>query len=443
MLQERARTETTPAHEAEVEPHTPTPKWKVVVPVILALVVLIVGIRLCTGRATQAGDSAQGGAGSAKGGKRPAVPVAVAPVQQRDVPVVLEGLGNVMASSTVTVKTRVDGQLMRFNFREGEHVHQGEELALIDPRPFQATLSQAEANRFKDLAQLENARRDLARFADLYKNGLIPQQQYDSQKALVAQEEGITHADDAQIEGARLNVTFCHIISPIDGTVGLRIVDPGNMVHASDQNGLIVITQLQPITVLFTLPEDDVTTVAQHLRAGPLTVEAWSRDNSQRVATGRLLTLDNEIDPNTGTVRLKAIFDNRDGALFPNQFVNARLQVDIRRNATTLPAPAIQRGSQGIYVYVVKPDKTVETRPVVISLTEGNVVVIDRGVSPGEQVVTDGQDKLQNGSQVEPHEEGAAGAGGGAPPGKGSPGQRPKRGVDKGAGKGAPGGSGA
>ncbi len=431
MLQEQARSEARDIQEPE-QPARGS-KWKIIVAVIAAVVVLFLGIRWFSGRTAAANDAAK-----AASAKRPSVPVAVAPVQQRDVPVMLEGLGNVLASNTVTVKTRVDGQLIRFNFREGEQVHQGEELALIDPRPFEATQHQTEANLFKDKAQLENARRDLARFADLYRNGLIPQQQYDAQVSLVAQDEGITHADDAQIESARLNVTFCHIKSPIDGTVGLRIVDPGNMVHASDQNGLMVITQLQPITVLFTLPEDNVPTVAQHLKTGSLTVEAWSRDNSQKIATGRMLSLDNEIDPNTGTVRLKAIFDNRDGALFPNQFVNARLQVETRQNATTVPAAAIQRGSQGIYVYVVKADKTVETRPVTISLTEGNVAIVE-GVNPGEQVVTDGQDKLQAGSKVEPHAEGSQ-PGGGSPSGKGSPpGQKSKRG----AGKGAPGGNGA
>ena len=207
--------------------------------------------------------------------------------------------------------------------------------------------------------------------------------------------------DDAQINNAKLNLTYSHIKAPIDGQVGLRLVDPGNMVHASDANGLLVITQLQPISVLFTLPEDNLPMVTQHMRSGRLEVQAWNRDDTQQIADGRLETIDNQIDPNTGTFRLKAVFDNRDNALYPNQFVNARLEVYTRQNAITIPATAVQRGAQGTYVYALKEDKTVEQRPIKVALTEGLSAVVDSGVNPGEQVVTDGQEKLQPGSRVD------------------------------------------
>ena len=316
-------------------------------------------------------------------------------------PVYLEGLGNVQAYYTVTIHSRVDGQLMQVNFREGQHIRKGDELALIDPRPYEVQVAQAEATKFKDQANLENARRDLQRYADLYKQGVIAQQQYNTQESLVAQQEGLVRADDAQINNAKLNLTYSHIKAPIDGQVGLRLVDPGNMVHASDANGLLVITQLQPISVLFTLPEDNLPMVTQHMRSGRLEVQAWNRDDTQQIADGRLETIDNQIDPNTGTFRLKAVFDNRDNALYPNQFVNARLEVYTRQNAITIPATAVQRGAQGTYVYALKEDKTVEQRPIKVALTEGLSAVVDSGVNPGEQVVTDGQEKLQPGSRVD------------------------------------------
>jgi multidrug efflux system membrane fusion protein len=291
---------------------------------------------------------------------------------------------------------------MKVNFREGQLVRKGEELALIDPRPYEAVLAQAEATKYKDQANLENSRRDLQRYEDLYKQGVIAQQQYQTQQALVAQNEGLVHSDDAQINSARLNVTYSHITSPIDGKVGLRLVDPGNIVHAADQNGLLVITQLQPIAVLFTLPEDSLQVVTQHMKGPRLAVEAWSRDDTQKIATGSLETIDNQIDPNTGTFRLKGVFENKDNALFPNQFVNARVQVYTRKNAITIPAAAVQRGSQGTYVYVVKSDKTADQRQIKVAMTEGTMSIIDSGLNAGEQVVTDGQEKLQPGNKLEP-----------------------------------------
>ena len=400
-------------HDPELDRPVPPmrPNRKPVIWIIVILVILVIAFMVYRRRsaqypnAAQAQNQAQGhrGGRGGRGGPAGPVPVAVAPVQQRNVPVYLEGLGNAQAYYTVTVHSRVDGQLMKVNFREGQQVHKGEELALIDPRPYEAALNQTEAAKYKDQANLENAQRDLQRYADLYKQGVIAQQQYNTQEALVAQDEGAVRSDDAQINNAKLNLTYCHIIAPIDGKIGLRLVDPGNMVHASDQNGLLVITQLQPIAVLFTLPEDNLQSVQQHMHSGPpLVVQAWSRDDTQQIATGRLETIDNQIDPNTGTFRLKAVFDNRDSALYPNQFVNARLQVEVQKNALTIPAAAIQRGAQGTYVYTVKQDKSVETRPVTVGFTEGTLVVIDKGLNAGDEVVTDGQEKLQPGEKVEP-----------------------------------------
>jgi membrane fusion protein, multidrug efflux system len=386
--------------------------------VIFALIVLgALGLRsLAKSRGEQAQAQGRGGGGRRGGGgadaNRP-IPVSAAPAQQRDIPVYLEGLGNVQAYYTVTIHSRVDGQLMQVNFREGQQVHKGDELALIDPRAYEVQVSQAEATKYKDQANLENAKRDLERYADLYKQGVIAQQQYNTQQSVVAQNEGLVRADDAAINNAKLNLTYCHIKSPIDGRIGLRLVDPGNMIHASDQNGLLVITQLQPIAVLFTLPEDNLQMVIQHMRGTRLEVQAWNRDDTQQIADGRLETIDNQIDPNTGTFRLKGVFDNRDNALYPNQFVNARLQVYTRKNAITIPSVAVQRGSQGTYVYVVKQDKSAESRPVKLALTEGTVAVLDSGVNPGELVITDGQEKLQPGNKVEVQRT--------APPGKIAP----------------------
>lgn len=379
----------------EPGPHHTRNRNIAILAVIVAIILLVVFIRQ-----RSAANTAKAAAAAASTRDR-AVPVGVAPVMARDVPVYLDGLGNVNALNTVTVKTRIDGQLLRFNVQEGQVVQAGAELALIDPAPSEAQLAQAEATRFKDAATLENARHDLQRFADLYKAGVIPQQQYNTQQSQVGVSEGTVKADDAQIQQARLNVAYCHIKSPLTGRVGIRAVDPGNMVHASDPNGLVVITQMQPIAALFTLPEDDLPAVTKNMRSGGFPVEAWSRDSTTKLATGRLLTIDNQIDPNTGTFRVKAVFDNNDNGLFPNQFVNARLQVDVRRHALTVPTAAIQHGSQGTYVYVVKPDKTVDMRPVQVAMAEGTTSVLASGVNEGDQVVTDGADKLQPKGKVE------------------------------------------
>jgi membrane fusion protein, multidrug efflux system len=331
------------------------------------------------------------------------VPVGVVTAEKRDLPIYLSGLGSVIAFNTVSLKSRVDGQLVQVNFKEGQYVKQGELLALIDPRPYEVALSQAQAMLFRDQAQLRDARLNYERFKSLLQeSGAMSQQQVDTQRAAADQLEGAVRADQSSIDQQKLNLAYCHITAPIGGRIGIRLVDVGNIVHASDANPMLVITQLQPVSVLFTLPEDSLPTVAQHMRDGALEVDAYSRDDQTRLAVGKLLTIDNEIDQSTGTGRLKAVFDNKDNVLWPNQFVNIRLLLETRKNSTVIPSVAVQRGPQGTFVFTVKPDKTVDVRPVNVSLTQNNVSSIASGIAPGDTVVVDGQDKLQAGSRVEP-----------------------------------------
>jgi len=335
------------------------------------------------------------------GAAAPTVPVSVATAQSKDMPVYLSGLGSVTAYYTDSVKSRVDGQLMEVNFREGQTVKKGEELALIDPRPYQVALEQVQATLFKDQASLRDAQLNYERYKGLLQDsGAMSQQQVDTQKATADQLEGTVRTDQAAIDNAKLNLVYCHITAPVSGRIGLRQVDPGNMVHAADTTPMFIITQLQPIAVIFTLPEDSLPSVAKHMRGGTLQVDAYSRDNQTKLATGKLETIDNEIDQTTGTGRLKAVFDNQDNALWPNQFVNIRLQLETRKNATVVPAAAIQHGPNGDYVFLVKADKTVDVRTVTVALTQDNVSVIASGISPNDTLVTDGQDKLQANSKV-------------------------------------------
>jgi membrane fusion protein, multidrug efflux system len=350
------------------------------------------------------------------------VSVAVANVQKQDVPVYLVGLGSVTAFYTANIKSRVDGQIMRVNFQEGQTVKEGDLLIIIDPRPYQVQLEQMQAQLFKDQASLRDAKLNLDRYTTLIPSGSIAQQQVDTQKSLVDQLDGQVRTDQAQIDNAKLEIVYCNITAPFTGRVGLRQVDPGNIVHAADTTSMLILTQLQPIAVIFTLPEDQLPTVSQHMKNSTLLVEAYSRDDQIKLATGKLQTIDNEIDPTTGTAKLKAVFDNKDNQLWPNQFVNANLLLETRKNSTVVPTAAIQRGPQGTFVYLVKADKTVEARNVTISLTQGNITAVSAGLNPGDSVVTDGQDKLQTGSKIEPRNSGPSNnAGGSGAPASGNP----------------------
>ena len=335
------------------------------------------------------------------------VPVAVTPAMQQDFPVYLTGLGSVTAFNTVNVKSRVDGQITEIKFREGQMVKQGELLIVVDPRPYEVQLAQAQAQLFRDQTSLKDAQLNYQRFKDLLeKSGAMSQQQVDTQKATADQLEGAVRADQAAIDNAKLLISYCHITSPISGRVGLRQVDIGNIVHASDQNAMLVITQIEPISVIFTLPQDSLPAVAAKMKQGTMGVDAYSRDDQTKLATGKLLTIDNQIDQTTGTGKLKATFDNKGGILWPNQFVNVRLLLDVRKKSTVVPSVAVQRGPSGTFVYVMKSDKSVEARPVTVTLAQSNQSVIDSGLEPGDIVVTDGQDKLQNGVKVEPRSHG-------------------------------------
>lgn len=342
------------------------------------------------------------GAGkSVQGATLHAVPVMAAAARTGDVGVYLTGLGTATALNTVTVRSRVDGQLINVAFREGQFLHEGDLLAQIDPRPFQVQLIQAEGQRARDEAALKNAHIDLERYQVLMQQDAIPRQQLDTQVSTVNQFEAALKTDQGQIESAKLNLVYSRITAPITGRVGLRLVDAGNMVHANDANGLVVITQLQPIAVVFTLPADQLPKVMEQMRAGRrLAVEAYDRDLKNKLATGSLLAVDNQIDQTTGTVRLKALFGNDNNALFPNQFVNARLLVDTLAQTVIVPTAAIQRSPQTLFVYVVKPDETVEMRPVEVQLTEADDTSIRKGVAAGDLVVVDGIDKLQPGTKV-------------------------------------------
>ncbi len=329
-----------------------------------------------------------------------AVPaVAVKPTRQ-DVPIYANGVGTVQAYNSVLVRARVDGTLMQFPVREGQEVKQGDLIAVIDPRPFQAALDQAKAKKAQDQAQLVDARLDLQRFSTLAKQSFAPIQQVDSQQALVNQLVATVQGDDAAIETAQLNLGFCYITSPIDGQVGLRMVDPGNLVHATDTTGIVTITQIHPISATFTLPQQELPRVESDMADGALAVLAYSSDDLNELDQGTLLTPDNTIDASTGTIRLKATFSNARNQLWPGQFIDAHLQTGVARNAVTIPPSAIEHGPDGLYVYVVRPDTTVAMQPISIGYQNDKLAVVASGLTGGENVVVDGQSRLQPGAKV-------------------------------------------
>jgi membrane fusion protein, multidrug efflux system len=364
---------------------------------LVVLVVAIVGIYYLTGRSSST-DSATD---STTAIPHTAVPVAAVPAKLGDLKQYISAIGTVTAYNTVTVKSRVDGQLNKVNFTEGQIVKAGDLLAEIDPRPYQVELTQAEGTLAKDLANLENNKILYARDKELYDQKIIARQDLDNQQALVGQYAGSIESDKGAVDNAKLQLVYSRITSPITGRVGLRLVDPGNIIHATDATGLVVITQLQPIAVDFSIPEDDLPELETAMKADPqLPVMAYDRDFKRLLASGTLLTTDNQIDQSTGTIKLKASFPNLDNSLFPNQFVNAKLLVNTIPSATLIPAAGLQRSQQGAFVYVVKPDKTVEMRPVTVQATQGEVIAISKGLQVGDLVVTDGVDKLQQGSHV-------------------------------------------
>ena len=410
--------------DTEEAPARPRRRWPIVVLVAVAALILYL---TCGRHAKPAPDEAGRAGAPGKGAAARTLPVVVASARTGDLPVHLIGLGTVTPLNTVTVRSRVDGQILTVNFKEGQLVHAGDVLAEIDPRPFQVQLTQAEGQQAKDRAGLQQANADLARDQSLSTAGLLPAQQLDAQKATVAQLEASIQSDQGAIDAAKLNLTYARITAPISGRVGLRLVDPGNMVHSSDANGIIVITQLEPITVVFSLPSDKLPQVLASYRGGKaLPVTAFDRDMRKKLATGTLFAVDNQIDPTTGTVKLKASFPNTDGALFPNQFVNASLLVDTLKGAVLIPAAGIQRSPQSTYVWRVKPDSTVEMRDVEVAMTEGDTTALRTGLTSGDRVVVDGVDKLQPGMRVAANETPAGApharpSGGSANPESGAP----------------------
>ncbi|HEV7614559.1 MAG TPA: efflux RND transporter periplasmic adaptor subunit [Steroidobacteraceae bacterium] len=374
--------------------------WIAVLGIVIALGVMIALLAYLRHKQSASAE------GPGRGGKDVPVAVSVATAGSGDIQLRIPALGTVTPLATVTVKPQISGVLQKILFTEGQTVHQGDSLAQIDPRPYEAALQQMQGNLRRDQALLADAKLDLKRYEGLVKEDSIAQQQLDTQRALVAQYSGTIESDEGQVKTANVNLVYTHIISPVTGRVGLRQVDQGNYVTPGDANGLVVINQLQPITVIFTIPEDNVTALMRQLHGGaPLTVEAYDRTNSTKLADGTLLTVDNEIDVTTGTVKLRAQFENADGLLFPNQFVNIQLLQELLHDQIIIPNAAVRRGApNGVvttFVYVVGSDRTVKVRPVTLGVVDGERVAVTKGINVGEVVVTEGGDRLRDGAQVQ------------------------------------------
>jgi multidrug efflux system membrane fusion protein len=397
---------------------------------LLVVLVAATGLGLLWWRTRENAPSSAPLAGRGAGESRP-VAVVVTRAQQRDVPVYLEGLGTVTANKTVTVRSRVEGQLQTVGFKEGQAVKQGTLLAQVDPRPFAIQLHTAQAALARDSAQLKGARINLARYQQVRAEKLIAQQQVDDQQTMVDQLVATVAADQAQVENARLQLDYARITSPIDGVTGVRLIDPGNVVHVNDPTGIVIVTQLDPIAVLFTLPQDDLPQVSGQLSKGPLPVVALSRDGQTELGKGQVELVDNQINATTSTIRLKALFPNPDRALWPNQFVKARLLLTVRKGVTTVPAVAVQRGPKGPFVYVVGPDDKAVMKPVEVTDTEGELALIGKGVEASDTVVIDGQSQLRPGAlvAVKGPDQGARGGGDRKPGGGG--GDRRAGGADR------------
>ena len=360
------------------------------------------------GGASRAGSAAGGGGGGGGGGRRFAgnnnrtQPVTVAPVRKQDVRVLVSAIGTITAQNTALVRTKADGELKAIHFKEGQTVKAGQLLAEIDPRSYQVAFGQVQGQLVRDQAQLTNARLDLQRYKDLLAKDSIASQQVDTQAALVRQLEGTVQTDQAAVDSAKLQLSYTRVTAPISGRLGLKQADLGNVVHASDTTGIVTITQVQPIAVVFAVPETNLPQINHKLQANqPMAVEAWDREQKTRLALGKVSTIDNAIDTTTGTIKLKAEFANADGSLFPNQFANIRLQLDTLEGALTVPTAAVQRGAQGTFVYAMQPDGSVALRTVKLGATDGDAVSVQGDLAEGEQVVTDGADRLRDGAKVE------------------------------------------
>lgn len=377
--------------------------------IVLALIAVAAGGYYAWQRHAQPQSSSQSDAPAPRGGKgggdsarRPLAPVQAATATSQSVPHYLSGLGTVTAANTATVRSRVNGDLLAIHFTEGQQVKAGELLAEVDPRPYQVALTQAQGQLAKDQATLANARRDLARFEKLAKTSLVSQQELDTQRSLVSETLGTLKADEGSVASAQLNLTYSRITAPIAGRVGLKQVDVGNYVTSGDTTGIVVITQTHPIDVVFTLAENSISSILKAQKSGePLLVEAWDRSNQNLIASGKLLSLDNQIDVTTGTIKIKARFDNQDDTLFPNQFVNVRLKVNTLQDAIVIPPAALQMGNEGNFVWVVNSDNKVSKKSVIAGLQDSEKVVVSAGLEAGERVVTDGLDRLTEGAKVE------------------------------------------